>query len=117
MIDHFNLPVENIETSARFYEPVLSTLGITLLARDKDAIGFGNDTWEFGIVAESVVTRVHFAFVANSREQVREFYTTALEAGGHDNGSPGVRPEYGSTYYCAYVLDPDGHNVEAVCRK
>ena len=117
MIDHFNLPVSNLARSSNFYEAALASLEMQLLVRDAEAIGFGKNTWEFGIVQESkVLIQMHVAFVANSREEVRNFYAAALEAGGLDNGSPGLRIEYAPSYYSAYVLDPDGHNIEAVCR-
>ena len=117
MIDHFNLPVSNLERSANFYEVTLASLNIELLMRDGDAVGFGKNTWEFGIVHESrELIQMHCAFIAHSQEEVRRFYAAALEAGGIDNGVPGLRTEYAPSYYSAYVLDPDGHNIEAVCR-
>lgn len=117
MIDHFNLPVSDLKLSSDFYEVTLANLSVPLLMRDKDAIGFGNNAWEFGIVEESrEIIKMHVAFVANSRQNVQKFYAAALQAGGTDNGSPGLRVEYGPSYYSAYVLDPDGHNIEAVCR-
>ncbi len=117
MIDHFNLPVSDLKRSADFYEVTLAELGVPLLMRDRDAIGFGRNTWQFGIVQESIeLIPMHVAFVAASREEVRKFYAAALQVGGSDNGSPGLRLKYEPSYYSAYVLDPDGHNIEAVCR-
>ncbi len=117
MIDHTNLPVSNLAVSSEFYESVLSCLGMQLLLHDNDAIGFGVNTWEFGIVQETRdLVEIHIAFAANNQKQVQSFHATALEAGGIDNGGPGLRPNYGATYYSAYVIDPDGHNIEAVCR-
>ncbi len=117
MIDHFNLPVADLECSSQFYSAVLKSLDMKLLMHDKDAVGFGKEFWEFGIVLEpNNTTKIHLAFVASRREQVRRFHSNALKAGGLDNGSPGLRPEYSPSYYSAYIIDPDGHNIEAVCR-
>lgn len=117
MIDHFNLPVSDLHRSTSFYEQVLSSLGISLLIKEFDAAGFGNTTWEFGIVQEiQVIASIHLAFVADSPDQVQAFYKAALLAGGRCNGKPGLRTQYGEGYYAAYLLDPDDHNVEAVFR-
>ena len=117
MLDHVNLPVSNLKRSTGFYERVLKTLDMPLLMIDNDAVGFGKNTWEFGVVKVSqAIVPMHLAFVAVSHEAVQRFHSTALKAGGQDKGSPGFRPEYGSAYYAAYVIDPDGHNVEVVCR-
>ena len=117
MLDHFNLPVSNLEKSTEFYQPILKTLGINILMQDQNAVGFGVDAWEFGIVLESgQIAKIHLAFQATCHEQVEKFYAAAISAGGLDNGAPGLRPEYSSAYYSAYVLDPDGHNLEAVFR-
>ena len=117
MIDHFNLPVLNLALSRKFYEHVLTPLGYRFFAEDGSAIGFGRDSWEFGIVAVSAPThRLHLAFRARSRQAVDAFFAAALAAGGTSNGPPGVRHEYDPQYYAAFVLDPDGHNLEAVFR-
>ena len=117
MIDHFNLPVSNLEASRRFYELALAPLGLTFLMTDGDAVGFGADTWAFGIVAAKLpLPRLHLAFRATSREAVDQFFQAALIAGGRSNGSAGIRTAYDPSYYAAFVLDPDGHNIEAVCR-
>lgn len=117
MIDHFNLPVSDLERSADFYKVVLSTLSMQLLMQAKDVVGFGKDSWEFGIVRESrPLVQLHIAFIADTHVQVESFYTAAMKAGGLDNGAPGFRAEYGPSYYSAYVFDPDGHNIEAVYR-
>ncbi len=117
MIDHFNLPVSDLKKSREFYETVLRELEYFVLALDADAIGFGNDSWEFGLVPEkSPIPRMHVAFKARSDVAVQAFYLAAIEAGGRCNGEPGLRPQYGPAYYSAFVYDPDGHNIEAVCR-
>ena len=118
MIDHFNLPVSNLEKSSSFYQAILKPLGISVIASDGDAIGFGIDTWQFGIVEENnTIPSIHLAFSCENRKTVDEFYRIALASGGRENGPPGLRVDYGQFYFAAYVLDPDRHNIEAVCRK
>lgn len=118
MIDHMNLPVTDVERSRAFYDVVLDCLNYRCIAVDGDAIGYGGDSWQFGIepAAENTV-RLHIAFRAATKAQVDEFYSTAIGNGGRSNGEPGYRPRYGSGYYAAFVLDPDDHNVEAVFRE
>ena len=116
MIDHFNLPVSNLEASRRFYELALAPLGLTFLMKDGDAVGFGVDTWAFGIVTATLpLPHLHLAFRARSQEVVDRFFQAAIIAGGRSNGAPGIRADYDPLYYAAFVLDPDGHNIEAVC--
>ena len=118
MIDHFNLPVLDLDRSRRFYAQVLVPLGLRFLAQDGDAVGFGNESWTFGIVvASGPLPKLHVAFQARTRGMVDGFYQAALVAGAVPNGSPDLRPQYDPEYYAAFVLDPDGHNIEAVCRK
>jgi len=117
VIDHFNLPVLDPARSREFYVQTLAPLGSRFVAADGQAVGFGGGTWEFGIVAASEpISRLHVAFRARSRGAVDAFYRAALAAGGRSNGPPGVRPQYDAEYYAAFVLDPDGHNIEAVFR-
>jgi catechol 2,3-dioxygenase-like lactoylglutathione lyase family enzyme len=117
MIDHFNLPVLELARSRRFYERVLAPLEVRFLAEDGRAIGFGIDAWQFGIVATPPpFPQLHVAFRARSRSAVDAFFSEALAAGAKSNGPPGVRQQYDPQYYAAFVLDPDGHNVEAVFR-
>jgi len=117
MLDHFNLPVSNLSKSVAFYQKVLKPLHMTLLVEEEGAVGFGESTWDFGLeeTAESFPV-IHLAFKAGSHQAVRDFYAAALDAGGRDNGEPGVREHYGQNYYATYILDPDNHNIEAVCR-
>ncbi len=118
MIDHFNLPVANLEASRRFYERVLEPLGVHFVMQDGRAVGFGRKSWEFGIIETSApIPRLHLAFAAPSRDQVDRFYQAALAAGARSNGAPGLRPAYDPNYYAAFVVDLDGHNIEAVCRR
>lgn len=118
MIDHVNIPVRDLAVSEPFYQVVLGGLGLRCVGRDGPAVGFGRDTWSFGIIetAQSFPP-MHVAFAAGSRAAVDDFYHQAVAAGGRDNGAPGERSVYGPGYYAAYVIDPDGHNVEAVCRE
>lgn len=116
-IDHLSLPVADVPASRRFYEAALAPLGILLAAEHGDAFGFGPDGQEddFWIVPGGPThPALHFAFPASDHGAVDAFHRAAVAAGGRDNGGPGLRPQYHPTYYAAYVLDPDGHNVEAV---
>ena len=117
MIDHFNLPVSDLARSRSFYERVLKPLGLQFLLQDGTAVGFGTDTWRFGIIATPVsFPSLHLAFAACSRVAVDGFFEAATSLGARSNGSPAVRSHYETDYYAAFVLDPDGHNIEAVCR-
>jgi catechol 2,3-dioxygenase-like lactoylglutathione lyase family enzyme len=125
MIDHVGFPVSDYERSKAFYGKALAPLGYTLImeiAADRTesgspAAGFGKDGKpDFWIGGEGGLKGiVHVAIAADDRRAVDAFYRAALAAGGKDNGGPGLRPQYHSSYYGAFVLDPDGHNVEAVC--
>ncbi len=117
MLDHVGIPVEDFGRSKRFYEKTLAPLGYGLIKAYVDsAAGFGRagkpDFW----IARGVDgAAVHVAFATPDRATVDAFHVAALAAGGRDNGGPGLRPQYHPTYYGAFVLDPDGHNIEAVC--
>ena len=116
-LDHLSLPVADVRASRRFYEAALAPLGILLTADHGDAFGFGphGDEDDFWIVPGGPTRPpVHLAFPAPDHAAVEAFHRAALGAGGRDNGAAGLRPQYHATYYAAYVLDPDGHNVEAV---
>jgi catechol 2,3-dioxygenase-like lactoylglutathione lyase family enzyme len=118
MIDHFNLPVRELARSRHFYEHVLAPLGLRFILQDGDALGFGTDTWAFGIVlSREVIPKLHLAFAAESRSAVDRFFEVAVSLGAQSNGAPGFRTEYDPSYYAAFVFDPDGHNIEAVCRR
>ncbi|MEP3196522.1 MAG: VOC family protein [Lentilitoribacter sp.] len=117
IIDHFNLPVADVEASKQIYQPVLATLGIDQVFIDADAVGFGKCSWEFGLVpATASPEKIHLAFQASSKVQVDEFHQKAVDLGMKSNGAPGLRAEYGENYYAAYFFDPDGHNIETVYR-
>ena len=119
MLDHVGLNVRDYPASRRFYEQALDPLGYHLVMGFDEwkAAGFGeNDKPFFWVVQrEPVGTATHVAFVARDRPTVDAFHAAALAAGGTNNGPPGVREDYHPTYYAAFVLDPDGNNVEAVC--
>ncbi len=119
MLDHIGFAVSDYARSKAFYEKALAPLGIhVVLEPAGEAAGFGQDgNPVFWIEAQGrpVNGRLHVAFTAEDRETVDAFHATALQAGGEDNGAPGVRKRYRPDYYGAYVLDPDGHNIEAVC--
>ena len=114
MIAHTSLPVSNYRTSKAFYSRVLGTLGYKNNMEYGKSAGFndGKNT-DFWISEEKSVTPTHLAFRARGRKQVEAFYKAALAAGGKDNGGPGYR-DYSPGYYAAFVLDPDGNNIEAV---
>ncbi|MGE0667684.1 MAG: VOC family protein [Sphingomonadales bacterium] len=132
MIDHFSLPVSNLRTSKPFYEAVLGVLGYASLQAQLfdgySAFGFGDDPdgeppfWIGGpseAAPDKTVSPIgqHVAFAARSRAMVHAFHAAGLAAGGTDNGAPGLRPHYHADYYAAFLLDPDGHRIEAVCHR
>jgi catechol 2,3-dioxygenase-like lactoylglutathione lyase family enzyme len=114
MIAHTTLPVSNYAKSKEFYSDVLSSLGYRNNMEYGEAAGFndGKNT-DFWISKEKSVVPLHLAFQANSRKQVEAFYNAALKAGAKDNGGPGYR-DYSPGYFAAFVIDPDGNNIEAV---
>jgi catechol 2,3-dioxygenase-like lactoylglutathione lyase family enzyme len=118
VIDHLGVGVRDYEESLAFYTRALEPLGIELVVKndaDNRAAGFGfKGRDDFWIHEGRPLGRMHVAFEARSREQVDAFHAAALEAGGRDNGAPGLRREYSPTYYAAYILDPNGNNIEAV---
>ena len=116
MLDHISLPVRDYARSRDFFKAVLAPLGYELSMDFGEACGFGvGGMPDFWIGAGSApVPPMHIAFRAPDREAVDAFYRAALANGGSDNGKPGLRPHYHSNYYAAFVIDPDGNNVEAV---
>lgn len=115
MIDHISLNVSDAKASRVFYESALAPLGYRVLMEFEGVYGLGAqagpDLW---LVPAESPTPVHLALTAESTQQVDDFHRAALAAGGADNGAPGERPHYHPGYYGAFVLDPDGHNLEAV---
>ena len=121
MIDHVGVNVSDYERSRDFYAKALEPLGYSLLMEPVDGhCGFGRegkpDFWISG-VREPATENVHVALAAPDRATVDAFHAAGLEAGGSDNGEPGVREHYHPTYYGAFVRDPDGNNIEVVCHK
>jgi catechol 2,3-dioxygenase-like lactoylglutathione lyase family enzyme len=132
LIDHTGLGVSDISRSSRFYEAALSPLGLKIVMRitrtfqpaedegqELGGVAYGVDYPVFWIdVFHPYSVRQHTAFRARGRAQVDSFHAAALQAGGTDNGKPGLRTGgYPAGYYAAFILDPDGNNVEAVCRE
>jgi len=118
MLDHVSIGVSDFARSKAFYQQALKPLGLSVVMGDgRTSDGFG-DTRPFfwiGQAPGAASERVHVAFTAATRAAVDAFYAAALAAGGLDNGPPGLRPHYHPSYYGAFVHDPDGHNIEAVC--
>ena len=124
MLDHLDIPVSDYARSKAFYEKALAPLGLSMLMEatpeqtesGQGAGGFGKDGKPFfWIAADPGQGRTHVAFAVPDRATVDAFHQAALAAGARDNGKPGLRPNYHPNYYGAFVLDPDGHNIEAVC--
>ena len=127
MIDHTGFDVSDLERSKAFYTAVLPPLGHRILSDLGFAVGYGSDAsvaaggdpaGTFWIAkGPPQEPRIHLAFSARTHQEVRDFHAAALAAGGRDNGPPGYRPRYHEHYYAAFVLDPDGYNIEAVCHR
>ncbi len=119
IFDHIGFPVQDYEKSKNFFTKALAPLGITVIVEVRGWAGMGRagkpEFW-FGPGAEPQ-RPMHIAFLAENQAQVRAFYAAALEAGGTDNGAPGPRPQYHPNYYGAFVIGPDGHNIEAVVHR
>ena len=120
MIDHIGLTVADYERSKAFYAEALAPLSYEVIMEVTEVgpwAGFGVDGKpDFWLgKGEATAPRLHIAFRARDRATVRAFYDAAIKAGARDNGPPGLRPEHHPSYYGAFVIDPDGHNVEAVC--
>jgi catechol 2,3-dioxygenase-like lactoylglutathione lyase family enzyme len=119
VIDHIGVGVRDFEESIDFYTRALAPLGfeqVAFIDTDNRAAAFGvRGRDDFWIHEGRPAGRMHVGFDAESREAVDDFHAAALAAGGRDNGAPGLRPHYHPSYYGAFVFDPDGHNIEAVC--
>jgi catechol 2,3-dioxygenase-like lactoylglutathione lyase family enzyme len=127
MIDHMGIPVSDIGKSRAFYEGALGALGMSVqMEVSPEQTGDGTTALGFGVPGEKIFwigdgqkvgDGIHVAFKTDNRSQVDAFHAAGLKAGGHDNGKPGLRPNYGPNYYAAFLYDPDGANIEAVCYK
>ena len=118
MLDHVTLPVSDVAASRAFYTAALAALGLKEIMGGPEFAGFGDPRPFFWIGGGEALPQgrgTHAAFACDTRALVDAFHQAALAAGGRDNGAPGLRPHYHPTYYGAFVLDPDGHNIEAVC--
>lgn len=120
MFDHVQIKVKDLETSRKFYDTLMKILGYRIVLEIKNTcIGYGTEVHDMFEIrqANSDFLRshsVHIAFRAPSQKAVEDFYQYALQQGGKCNGKPGFRPEYEEGYYAAFVIEPDGHNIEAV---
>jgi catechol 2,3-dioxygenase-like lactoylglutathione lyase family enzyme len=113
-IDHVSINVSDFDRARAFYVAALKPLGLRVIQDYGTAIGVGAD-YPFLWIGEGDTAHVHLAFRTETTTEVDAFHKAALAAGGKDNGAPGIRSEYSENYYAAYVLDADGHNIEAVC--
>jgi catechol 2,3-dioxygenase-like lactoylglutathione lyase family enzyme len=115
LFDHVTLRVRDLPLSRAFYEQALKPFDVRVVQSSQGPLGFATDgRGDFWIKEGAPVAPVHIAFAAPDRATVDAFHGAAVQAGGTDNGPPGLRPHYGVGYYAAYVLDPDGNNIEAV---
>lgn len=118
MFDHIGLKAGNLDASVRFYSATLAPLGHVLCSRDASGAGFGPAgepaLWLY-LTTGTTNAGTHLALRAPDRVAVDRFHKAGVEAGGRDHGRPGLRADYSPTYYAAFLLDPDGNNVEAVC--
>ncbi len=122
MFDHVKFGVSDFAASKNFFLKALEPLGVAIIGEGVPTYGVelcaeGNNTSLCLFQTDEKPAHLHLAFVAATREQVDAFYHAALAAGGKDNGAPGLRPHYNAHYYAAFVIAPDGHNIEAVCQK
>ena len=119
MFDHIGMDVTDYEASKAFFLKALAPLGVGIAMEGPYGLGLGQNGKPSLWMSQSDEKpgHLHLAFVAQDRQQVDAFYKAAMEAGGTDNGAPGLRPKYHANYYGAFVIGPDGHNVEAVCHK
>jgi catechol 2,3-dioxygenase-like lactoylglutathione lyase family enzyme len=115
---HVGFGVKDLDKSKEFYRRVFETIELPLIDENEQSMRFGLDgrTMFYIHTRELAPGPFHIAFDVESRAMVDAFYTAALQSGGTDNGVPGVREHYSSTYYAAFVLDPNGNNIEVVCR-
>lgn len=120
MFDHVKFGVTDFAASKAFYLHALAPLGVVVVAEGEPSYGVelcvpGGTVSLCLFQTVQKPAHLHIAFAAETRQQVDAFHRAALQAGGQDNGAPGLRPKYHANYYAAFVIDPDGHNIEAVC--
>ena len=122
MFDHVKFGVSDYAASRAFFLKALEPLGVVIASEGSPDYGVemcpsNGNTSLCLFQTDERPAHLHLAFAAESRQQVEAFYRAALEAGGKDNGAPGLRPNYHANYYAAFVIGPDGHNIEAVCHE
>lgn len=121
MINHISIGSADLAKARKFYDAALKPLGYTCLTKDDTSAGYGEDEAQFWVLkserasAQHPERGLHLCFDAPTRKSVDAFHKAALAAGGKDNGKPGVRENYSPSYYAAFVIDPDGHHIEAYC--
>lgn len=121
MIDHVSIGVRDIAKAKLFYDAALKPLGYERLSEGEGSLGYGRDAVAFWIstaahpVPPDMQSGLHFCFAAPNPRSIDAFHARAVEAGGRDNGKPGLRAGYGANYYAAFVIDPDGYRIEAHC--
>lgn len=117
-LGHIGLPVSDEKKSKVFYDAIAPHVGLDFINEEDGFVGYGKDeTYSFYVHTDKpALTGLHLCFAVDTKEKVDAFYKAALAAGGVDNGAPGIRENYSPTYYAAFVLDPDGNNIEAVHR-
>jgi len=121
MISHVSIGTKDIAAARRFYDAALTPLGYKCLMEGNEFLGYGATSPAFWVlkverpVPKDEASGLHICFDAGSRKSVDSFHAAALKAGGHDNGKPGLRKDYGDNYYAAFVVDPDGYRLEAYC--
>ena len=119
MFDHVVFGVSDYEASKAFFLKALEPIGLTIVAENNLGVELSADGESSLCIRKGGETsgHLHLAFTADNREQVEAFHRAALEAGAKDNGAPGLRPDYTGQYYAAFVIGPDGHNIEVVCHE
>lgn len=123
MINHVSIGVRDMARTRRFYDVAFKPLGYKCISESENALGYGDSAVALWIspaerpVPPDMESGLHFCFDAPNCEAVDAFHAAALKAGGRDNGKPGLRTEYGPTYYAAFIIDPDGYRIEAYCAK
>jgi catechol 2,3-dioxygenase-like lactoylglutathione lyase family enzyme len=117
MFDHVVISVSNYEEARAFFIGALAPLGVEVVSEGPLGVELSRPDHPSSLCIRRVEGKsihLHLAFTAESRQEVQDFYRAALEAGGEDNGAPGLRPQYSGSYFAAFVIGPDGHNIEAV---
>jgi catechol 2,3-dioxygenase-like lactoylglutathione lyase family enzyme len=121
MINHVSIGVRDVDSSKGFYDAALKPLGYTCLSVSDTSLGYGKDAVALWVLASAspvpadLASGLHICFDAPTCKAVDAFHKSALASGGRDNGEPGFRADYGSNYYAAFVIDPDGYRIEAYC--